>query len=280
MPLRCPDFEFLSCQNLVKFAMFLPDIDPGKAYMLRLFARAKPMRELGINVKDKQLDVWSIRGGEVWREMYIIKVARAALLQHYSDKVYLVHKRENGRILSFPVPPVATSLYTQVNPCRVLDATVHTIKEILDGYAAAIKTGLKRKLGNQDIINIGMPNARFKAACANKSEKSSRTEKFFVDIDIDDKKLIDEVLSLIDFITPIGFVETKRGAHLLVRIRHQDENKLKKLFSEVVPKIKELSEKYINPETGAPLVEINEQAMVPTPGTYHKGRLVKFRIIT
>ena len=274
MPLRCPDLEFLSCQDLVKFAMFLPDIDPDKAYFLRLFARAKPMRELGINVKDKQLDTWSIKGGEQWREMYVIKVARAALLQQHSDKVYLVHKRENGRLLSFPVPPVATSLYTQVNPCRVLDATIYTIKEILDGYATAVKAGLKRSLGDQDIINIGMPNTRFKAVCANK------TEKFFIDIDIDDKKLIDEVLPLIDFMAPIGFAETRRGGHLLVRIRHQDKNKLKRLFSEVLPKIKELGKKYTNQETGAPLIEINEQAMVPTPGTYHKGHLVKFRIIT
>lgn len=220
---------------------FVPDLGDDEALILMLMARRKYLSD------EEQKDL-SVGNSVVFRrEVVTRKDQIAALVEQMCVRRGLYTDRE-GR----PIPEHAFAVYLTVNPRSQRKAALATLKELADR------------------IYEGQPLRVDETAVSQLHKAAAR--KLFLDFDVDVGEdddldsLIGEVESALGS-TPTHVVETRGGAHVVVRTKEID-GAVKKTFYKDIQGVG---------RGMAGEIEVQNDGMLPVPGTCHGGTTPRMR---
>ena len=219
----------------------VPDLTEDEALILQLMARRKYLRgdeAAGLSFGDTVV----LRRVVVRRKERVVSRARELSVERglYTDR--------DGR----PIPDHAFAVYLTLNPRSQRKAALATLKELADG------------------LYEGRPVRADVAAVSQLHKSPSRKPFLDFDIDLGDGDDLDAVVAAVQAAlgaTPTHVVETRGGAHLLVRTREIDPAVKKSFYRDIA----EIG-KGIEGE-----IETQSDGLIPLPGTTHGGVVPRLR---
>jgi len=303
--------------ELKRFTLWLPPLDRHQAYVLLLLTRTRDLRrKKKFKGSDAKLQSYAVHGAlsgaipagadspfdtsvEEWRLRYYSVVLRLEAMRRYAP-FYYVRKRPDTKepFDVARIPPETIMIYTTVSPSDVLDAAADVVAESARWAFASAR-------GRADVFR--RPDELYK------SRLHAHVKARFHTIDVDDKALLDRLLTLLR--ETLGYrpavIYTRRGGHILIDLRLLDElgatnrwvgppapelrRTVEAYMKEPAPALAKKIEEHVfsgasplfhaipalgviyrDPETGGPLVEIKTKSIEPVPGTEHKGEIVRF----
>jgi hypothetical protein len=231
-------YDFLRDEReLESFAdRVLPEVTADECFLLLLCARRKYLSG------DEKAELVLGEAASVRRE---VVSERGKLLQKVKELCVGsgLYKDRNGH----PIPEHAFAVYVTPNPRSYKKAAVQIIAELAEGLADG------RPLRLESLVKTQIHRAV--------------SRKLYLDLDIDPAGGDDwqavaararEVLGK----TPTHVIQTRGGAHLLVRTQQLDRDVKRTFYKQ----LRELGEGM------AGLLEIRSDAMVPVPGTTQGGK--------
>lgn len=229
-----------------RFVEILPDLGSDEVYFISLSARKKYLDE-----EER------VRYDLGRTEMFARQVARSKeQLYHVARKLRGILDNRTTRT-GYPMPKHAVVVYANINPTSTVKATNKFVKDINKAREQVMNATLK---GNVPDFGAFRYADRTFMNCLQKSTGN----RHFLDIDVDtkDQSILDELLESIQSLE-YYVVDTKGGYHVLV-VRESLNNSGVRLH-EVVQRL-----------DGKVDTEVCfSSQMVPTPGTFQAGYLVK-----
>lgn len=232
-------YDFLrDASELDRFVeLFIPDLGEDEALILMLMARRKYL-------SDKEQETLSIGNSVVFRrEVVTRKEQIASRVEEMCVRRGLYTDREGNAL-----PDHAFAVYLTVNPRSQRKAALATLKELAD-----------RLYENQPL--------RVDETAVSQLHKAA-ARKLFLDFDVDAGGS-DDLSAVVGRVraalgsTPTTVVETRGGAHVLVRTKEIDGAVKKSFYKDIQAVSREMSGE----------IEVQNDGMLPVPGTSHGGTI-------
>jgi len=249
MPFK-KDTVFVFIQTL------FPELNENEAIFISLSARAKYL-------SSKEKTHYALGRNEMFhRKWFTGEEVAAEKVEQYLENVSVDHQSLSLRDFADKkgnhIPLHALSTYININPSDLRKATFQLQQEI--------QGMMLKELSGQEVDYTTIQSL------LNTQVQKSRSRRLWTDIDMDfpvsppRNDVIDQVLSLLP-VSDTLILKTHSGYHLVVRNTALKEYKIN--LGEV---IKDLNSIY----PAATEIKINENAMVPLPGTLQGGTYVEW----
>jgi len=254
-------------KEAIKFIEWMPALTkPEHAYYAMLLVRAKERREkFGYKGKEKALAKVIVPGYLRNPKLRLfLELRKLALLAEYSYELFVYERHEPGTNTVSEIwryPPDIVGVLVNVNIHNWVRASIKAITEFIEGTWEVYSSG--------DYTRMTRLDDRVKSLAPTTSAKGVKS---YFTIDIDDRKVADEVLERVKEYT--GFVPariiTPRGMHILVSW-HDIPRERREEFR--LNLLRKLPTEYGN------LVEWKKIPQEPLPGTEYKkpGFIVRFK---
>jgi hypothetical protein len=236
-----------------RFMKIMPEAGPNEAYFISLSGRAKYLTDV------EREEITLGRQEMFGRETASSKEFLMSHSMRALDSHLIARRTKNDK----KIPHSCLVCYMNINPSNMVNAYLLFQNEMnreIRGMVLALQNG---KEPNYEYIQI---QQRKLMNCIQRTSN----KKYFIDIDCDTK---DEIATgfLKNNMDNAGIeyhiIESKNGFHFMIR---------KETLKGLKFNLKELCDKTSKLVKGDPEVMINGNAMVPVPGTYGGGFLVKF----
>jgi len=241
-----------SLDQVHEFVSRLPDLDEGQCYLLMLTVRSRYVKEiLGIKLPDTVLEreivYWYY---DDWRDVFIRKVRKLAVLGKHTEDIYSI--RKGGKC--YPVPREALGILAVINPADVRKALASMTGEVVSSV-----------LLSNDLRAVANISKRWFA------NLHRRAKSVFHTIDIDDKGLLEPILSKLKaYTSPYMIIETTRGYHVIVHVPSLGD------------RARGYFKYFVNWELNVLMksmagnkIEYIKQGLEPVPGTIYGGHKIK-----
>ena len=192
-------------EDVKEFIGRLPNLslDPPSVHLLMLAVRSRKAKTImGVKIKDLVVERKVIRPSQMWRNRYFSSVYKLALLQNYGLYYY------NDRV----IPSQTMAIYATLSPRNVRAAVADLMKENVTLLYQHDESA-RYQLTKQDVRFFGHLHRH----------KLRTTHFVTLDLDVDDRQLLNAILDEVSSFTIFMVTETSRGYHIVLDLTDPDD---------------------------------------------------------
>ncbi|RLG87267.1 MAG: hypothetical protein DRO39_00860 [Thermoprotei archaeon] len=241
-------------RQVISFVEALPPLETGYCYLLALVQIDRVRGDHYVDLSlatEREVIPWY---QPVWREAYIRRVRKLAILGENAEKIY----RVIGSTLVFSAPSTSMGIIASINPSNMVKALARLIYDSMDMVFAGAEPE---------------PLARVEERWFSSLHRYSR--KLLHTIGTGSIDLLSEVLrELIKYTKPHIVIKGAGWYRIIVHIKSLGGKK-EQYFKEFVSGWMENASKEYVDRKGRPLVWYADNGLEPVPGTVYGGSEVK-----